>query len=102
MKFLIKLLIVIAIIMGLVFLVLQCSGGSSCIQRIDEMEPDKQIALYEVHTPTHYYLADKVTETKEAVIMSGWYERIKDKWVYHKTTIELPFSVYGKITYGRR
>ena len=97
----IKVLILIALIMAVVFLVLQCSGGS-CIKRIDKTEPEVISAPWEVYTPTHHYLADNVTETKTGIIMKGWYERIDDKWVKHKDTIELPFSIYGKIKYGRR
>lgn len=91
----IKLLIVLALLMGVLFIFLTCSGGS-CIQRIDKTLPSITSAPWEVMTPTHLYYSQNATETKTGVLITNWYEKSNGKWVYHKGQIELPFRIYGK------
>ena len=97
----IKVLLLLSVIMGGVFLFLNFSGGS-CIQKIDKTLPDIQTAPWAVTTPTRNYLAKEVSKTGTGVVMNVWYEQVKGKWVKHPDSIILEYKVYGRITVDRR
>ena len=99
---LIKVIILVAVIMGILLVVLQC-GGNSCIKRIDKTLPDTVTAPWEVTTPTHVYLTTDILEMDAGVTLSGWYEQIDGKWVKREgnITLERKIYVFGEI-HGRR
>lgn len=98
----IKILLVIALIMGIAFVFLTCTGGS-CVKKINKSLPDVKDAPWQVATPSHLYYSHNATETKTGVIITNWYEQSgKGNWIFHKDSIELPFSIYGKIQIRRR
>lgn len=102
MKWVITILIVIIIIMGLVLLLLNCSGGS-CIQRIDEMPPAVEKAAWEIPTHSKMYYAEKVEKNPNGdVVLFNWYEPVGKKWVFHPGFETLPRDIYGTITPKRR
>lgn len=86
---LIKVLIIVAII-AVGIIIYQTCAGSPIVQRIDQMVPDIEKVPFEVITRTKVYYAASAIEDKGAVIMSGWYEKIDGKWVYHTEEITLP------------
>lgn len=98
---LIKIIVVVILILALALVILQCSGGS-CIRKIDNTLPNIQKAPWEVITPTHLYYATEVVENDTAVIMSGWYEHIGDKWKKQPEDITLERSFYGRIDVKKR
>ena len=91
---LIKIIVVVILILALALVFIQCAGGS-CIRKIDNTLPTLRIPYAEVTTPTHFYYAQDVTEDDVAVTMSGWYERIDDKWVKREGDIPLSKDFYG-------
>ncbi|MDD5511582.1 MAG: hypothetical protein PHI12_12340 [Dehalococcoidales bacterium] len=88
----VKLLALLAVIAVIGFIFVTCSGTSGCnCQRIDKTLPDVSAAPYRVPTVTHYYYAEKaVTNHDGSVTMTGWYERMNDKWFYHEDSETLP------------
>lgn len=103
MKLIIKIIILIAILMAGLYFYLTCSGQSCLVQRIDKMEPDATKAPFTVITYTHTYFAEKaVKESNGDVIMTGWYEKVKDKWVFHKGAEVIPQRILGDIKIERR
>lgn len=79
--------------MGVVLIVMQCSG-QSCIRKIDNTIPGVDIAPYEITTPTHLYYAERVEENKETVIMHGWYEYADKKWIKRDLPMSLDRVLY--------
>ncbi|OGO00988.1 MAG: hypothetical protein A2Y58_03185 [Chloroflexi bacterium RBG_13_51_52] len=103
MKWVIRILIIIILIMAIVFLVLTCSGGGSCIKRIDEMPPDVEIAAWEIPTHSKLYYAEKVSKFPNGdVRLFNWYEPFGKKWIFHSGYETLPKVVYGTMTPRRR
>ncbi len=97
----IRILVVIGILLFIFFLFLQLSGGS-CIRKIDRTLPAEETATWEVTTPMKLYYAEKVEVVKDgesivSVTMTGWYERVNDKWVRREKPITLERRIYGKI-----
>jgi hypothetical protein len=101
MKNIIKIIVVLALITGGIFILLTCSGGS-CIHKIDKSLPDITSAPWIVKTPSHVYYANVANQSVTGITMAGWYENVKNKWIYHKETIQLTYVVYGVITLTRR
>lgn len=97
----IKVMVILIILLGIVLLINQCSGGS-CIRKIDKSVPDITAAPWEVTTPTHLYYAREAVDNGEAVIMTDWYEYLNKKWVKHSGNITLEKRIYGEITVNRR
>ena len=99
----IKLLILALLVMIGLLLYMTCSGSSCIVQRIDKMPPEIEKAPWEIQTPTHLYYAEDVSKTGNGdLIISGWYEYFKEKWVYHEDTIKFPKKIYGDILPKRR
>jgi hypothetical protein len=98
---LIKVLVLLAVIMGIVLLINTCSGGS-CIRKIDKSLPGITEVPWEVTTPTHLYYAKEASDNGESVTMNVWYEYLSRKWVKHSGNITLEKRIYGEITVRRR
>ncbi len=93
-----KILVVITLVAIGIFVYQTCSG-SPLIQRIDKTLPDATKAPFSVATVTRLYYAQQVTLTPDnSVMISGWYERDGQKWVYHKETITLPAKLRPRIS----
>lgn len=93
---LIKLAVVLTILIGILFLINTCFGGS-CIRRIDKSLPAADIAPYEIITPTHVYYAEDVVSNEGGVLITGWYEQLNGKWIEHETPKLLEYRIYGNI-----
>jgi len=90
LSLIIKILVLVAVIMFGVLIYITCSG-QPLVQKIDKTLPDDIQAPYEVTTRTHlYYAAEAVENDDSSVTMSGWYERINEKWVLHEGEETLP------------
>lgn len=89
---LVKILAVIALIAGVIFILQTCSSSSGCAcQAIDKTLPDITAAPYSVTTPTHLYYAVKATANADgSVTMNGWYENLDGNWTLHDEEILLP------------
>ncbi len=101
--FMVKLLILIAVIMAGLFVYLTCAGKSCLVQRIDQMPPDALKVPWEIRTPTKMYYAEEAEKTPNGdVVMINWYEPAGKKWLFHKGKEILPRELYGDITLRRR
>lgn len=82
---LIKIFILVAMVMAILYFLFTCTDSPGCMcQRIDNSLPDKTAAPYQVTTKTHlYYCKFAESNPDGSVVMSNWYERDDDAWVYH-------------------
>lgn len=95
----IKVLIVVALLAGGLTIWQVCSGGPSCVERINKTVPDTSTAPYIVLTRTHFYYAQKAYENDDhSVTMMRWYEKFDDKWVFHGESFTIPTILQPKIT----
>lgn len=93
----IKIMLLVILVMGGVFVYSTCSG-QGCIQKIDKTMPDVSAAPLEVATDTHIYYATKATLNEDkSVTMSNWYEKLDDKWALHEKSITLPPVLHPRI-----
>lgn len=99
--FIIKAIVVIAILLGILLLVNHCTGGMF-IHKIDKSLPDIQAAPWEVTTPTHLYYAKDVTDGSSTVVLDNWYENLDGKWIKHSGELVLEKRLYGRIDVKRR
>lgn len=91
MKWAIRIIILIIFVMAIALAFLTCRGSCTCIQRIDEMVPDTDIAPYEVQTATHYYYAREAEKLDSGdALMVDWYEQDGKKWVFRKGAETIP------------
>lgn len=99
----IRVLILICIIMAGFFIYLTCSGQSCLLQRIDKMSPDVIKVPWEARTRTHVYYAEEGVRFENGdVQLTNWYERVKDKWIFHEGTELFQKKIYGDISLKRR
>ncbi len=89
LSLIIKFLVLIAIV-GVGILVYQTCSGSPLLQKIARTLPDKAAAPFEVSTVIKIYEAvQAVSNADGSVTMSGWYDKVGGKWLYHSEKITL-------------
>jgi len=97
------LLVVVIIVLVLLFLFLQFFGGGSFIRKIDRTLPPAGTAPYQVETPTRIIYAESAGRLSDSSVeITGWYEKIDEKWVRHDSTLVLDISMYSEIKVVRR
>lgn len=102
----IKILVVI-ILLGVILLLVMQFSGLSCIRKIDQTLPAIDKVPWEVATPMKLYYAEKADTLTDdngivSVVMTGWYENIKGRWIKRSGPILLERRIYGKIEVKRR
>lgn len=107
MKIIIRILVVVILLM-VIWLGFIIISGQSCIRRIDNTLPATDEAVWEVTTPMKLYYAEKADVKKDgkgviaSVTMTGWYEKVNDKWVKRAAPITLERRIYGIIEVKQR
>jgi hypothetical protein len=88
----IKVLILAVLIVVILFVYLSCSGSSllGC-QRIDKSLPDISRAPFTISTRTGILYAKEASQNSDgSVVLTKWYEKVYDKWVFHEGPDTIP------------